>query len=149
DDLVGDEVRTAGRVLEISLAELATTAPGGATARRDYLSLASFPPDMLITYAMLGTLWQLDQTDVRLRCDAFAKRSLLGGVEDGGVRLHDVLRDRLVHTYPDELRQVSRQLVELYRQRCTGGWHGLPVDAEAFLDQLAFQLVNAAQLDEL
>jgi WD40 repeat protein len=149
DEIVDGEVRTARDVLGIGLAELAA-GPGGPLLRERYLSLAAFPPDQLASFTTLAALWRCDGIETRTVCDRLADRSLLGSTERDGVRLHDVIRDHLIHDHHHDVQRWAGSLLEVLRSRCPhGAWH-LAAGADADdLDALAFLLVFTDREAEL
>jgi hypothetical protein len=135
-------------VLAIGIEELERSRQGR-TLRAQYISLAAFPPDQLIRYDTLQNLWASDRLETRSACDRFADRSLLGGSEAGGIRLHDVVRDQLLVSHRREIYEWSQRLLAVIRRPAGRGWHELPDAEVANLDQLAFLLVSTDNEHEL
>jgi len=148
DDLVDEQERTVREVLAIGVEELGS-ARRGSVLRQRYLSLAAFPPDQLIRYELLQQLWGSDALETRSSCDRFADRSLLGGSEVNGVRLHDVVRDQLLRDHHLVIANWARTLLSVIRRHTGAGWHELPDEYSDDLDQLAFLLVSTDQEEEL
>jgi WD40 repeat protein len=149
DDLTDTHSRTVREVLAIGVQELANEA-NGASLRERFLSLAAFPPDQLIDFDVLTELWACDALEVRVVCDRLADRSLLGSVEEHGVRLHDVIRDHILHDHHPPVRAWAERVLVGARRHCAGGrWDLIPDAQAAALDRLAFLMVFTDHEDDL
>ncbi|MGH8906912.1 MAG: NB-ARC domain-containing protein [Egibacteraceae bacterium] len=144
-----DATKTIAAPIELSLEELAATAPSGSATADRYLTLAAFPEDRVIPYHLLERLWGTDPVTTRVECEQLANRSLLSTATTAGVQLHDVIRDDLRVRAASRLPEFSAGLLDASREPAVEGWHALPPKEREFCDTLAFHLAQAGRHDEL
>ena len=117
-----------------------------------YLELAVFPEDVDIPLDTLATYWAqtggLDELDTEDLCERFAGLSLLlrYDLARRTIRLHDVVRDYLLHQAGDDIIGLHNTLLASYNLT---RWADLP-DYEPYLwDHLAEHLIVADRVAEL
>lgn len=135
--------RAIGATLAMSMDELRDSAPG---AFDRYISLAAFGSGEPVPLSLVERLWGMSAIRVLAEYDRFSNRSLVESAGAGGARLHDVIRDQLRRSFPEEIRQVSRQLLAISKPN--DGWHLLP-QADDLWPRLASHFVQADRVAEL
>jgi hypothetical protein len=137
--------------------------------RRDFAWLGVLPEDVLLTPAMMATVWESDPRQARDTLRYLRDKALLlpgAPLPDGTptFRLHDLLHDlarRLLTTPPEPPRagdlpglgqtlpQAHAALLARYRMRTENGqWHTLPDDGYIHA-HLAWHLEQAGQGEEM
>ncbi|MEV6906095.1 NB-ARC domain-containing protein [Amycolatopsis sp. NPDC051071] len=145
DDLTdNDSGPKIGATLQLSLHELVATSPFGEASLERYLTLIAFPERLPVPYGLLSALWDLDTVMMTSECDRFFRHSLVVELAEDGVRLHDVIGDHLRRTHPEQVRDVSRRLLDAVRP--PDGWHHAD---DVVRQQLAHHLLSAGLAGEL
>jgi hypothetical protein len=136
--------RAVGRTLGVSLATL------GTEEQQRFAELAVFPEDVAIPLATLERFWRLSPFKVERLCALLFTRSLLLAYDEqsGVVRLHDVVRAYLNHTYLAELPDFHVALLDAHRPG-TGHWADMAEDEPYLWQHLASHLEGAGRAAEL
>lgn len=134
-----------------------------ADERARYSELAVFPEDVEIPLIALTRFWNqtggLEQFDCEDLCDRLYQLSLLVNFDPTThrVRIHDVLRNYLIHEQGDALLALHCQLLQAYRSLLPlssqhspiAEWATLPADEPYLWSHLAYHLREAGHLEEL
>jgi hypothetical protein len=134
----------------------------GSEERARYNELAIFPEDVDIPLSVLETLWGktggFDDFDTEALCDRLGKLSILMRFDPVTryIRLHDVVRQYLIHEQRNDLPLLHNQLLDAYKsslpqqpQSPFTDWAALPANELYLWRNLAYHLVEAGQGDEL
>lgn len=122
--------------------------------RDRFAELAVFPEDARIPLAAVEKLWGrtggLDDLDTESLVDRLSRLSLLLAFEPTQryVRVHDVIRQFLVHQLGGDLTRVHAELLDAHRP-ASGKWADLPADEPYLWDHLAEHLLTAQQAPQL
>jgi WD40 repeat protein len=113
-----------------------------------YLDLAIFPDDTAIPQAALEVAWGLDGKNARRIKEHLAGLSLLACDDSNRITLHDLQMDYVRKRAGSALRKLHSRLLDRYKQRCSGGWHGGPDDGY-FFEHLTYHFSESGQFSEL
>ena len=130
--------------------------------RARYNELAIFPEDVDIPLYTLEKLWNktggFSDFDTEELCDRLRRLSLLLRFDPvtRHIRLHDVVRQYLIHEQRDDLPALHNHLLDAYRsslpqhpQSPFTDWAALPAKEQYLWRNIAYHLVEAGQKEEL
>jgi WD40 repeat protein len=132
------------RTVELSIERLTEA------ERERFTELAVFPEDVSIPLSTVQRLWErsggLDDFDTEHLSERLYRLSLTLAFDPTQrvVRLHDVIRQYLIHRIGDRLSLVHRQLLDAHRP-ATGRWADVPQPEPYLWDHLAHHLVAAGE----
>jgi WD40 repeat protein len=118
--------------------------------RARFTELAVFPEDIKIPLSTVQRLWGrtggLDDLDTEHLSERLSRLSLTQEFDPTQryVRLHDVIRQYLLHRIGDRLAAVHQELLEAHRPG-SGAWADLPGSEPYLWDHLAYHLKGAGQ----
>lgn len=107
-----------------------------------YEQLAIFPEDVDVPLALLGRLWNTRRGETRRLCKRLRSLSLLLRYDGTSVRLHDVVRNYLIHHGAKDLPALQKQFLDACKPT-SGRWSDLDGEEVYLWRHLAHHLHQA------